>query len=122
MLIETRVDVDINEVWDAVWSNDGQGFAYWVNKVRARDGGDFHAHSNTDADVSEWRPNPHDFKVYDAEEDTWHEVTLYALAKAYVDANNSGMTHCGGYALTDPDACTEDIYLQMAVFGELRYG
>ena len=53
MLIETRVEVDLDKVWDAVWSNDGQGFAYWVSKVRARDGGNFFAHKNTDETMSE---------------------------------------------------------------------
>lgn len=122
MLIETRVEVDLDKVWEAVWGNDGQGFAYWVSAVRARDGADFHAHKNTDKDVSEWLPNPHDFKIYDSIEETWHEVSTYALAKAWVDARHAGLTHCGGCSLDDPDACTEDIFLQYAVFGDVIYG
>ena len=122
MLIETRVDVDIAKAWDAVWGNDGQGFSYWVGAVRGRDGGDFHAYLNTDADVSEWRANPQDFRLYDREEDKWHNVSMYALAKAWVDTRNSGLTHCGGCSLDDGDACTEDYFLQYAVFGELVYG
>ena len=122
MLIETRVDVDIEKVWDAVWGNDGQGFAYWVSAVRARNGDDFYAHKNMDRDVSKWLPNPHDFKVFDSVEGVWHQVTTYALAKAWVDARQAGLTHCGGCSLDDPDACTEDIFLQYAVFGDVVYG
>ena len=122
MLIETRVDVNMDEVWDAVWGNDGQGFAYWVGMVRAEDGGDFHGTKmvgkNGDVEIE----NPQDFKVFDREEDKWHTVSEYDLAKAWVTVATNGWTHCGGHPLSEHDACCEDAILQYAVFGDLIYG
>jgi hypothetical protein len=121
MLIETRVNVNEDEVWDSVWGNDGQGFAYWVSRVRDFDGKDFHATKmvgvNGDVEIN----NPQDFVIWTDDGDK-HIVTLYALCKAYADLRAEGWTHCGGSLLDDNDACTEDAILQKAVFGEFVYG
>jgi hypothetical protein len=34
MRATVEVDVDVNKVWGDVWSNDGNGFAYWCTAVR----------------------------------------------------------------------------------------
>lgn len=122
MLIETRVDIDERDVWERVWGNDGNGFAYWVGKARAMDGGDLNYYLNRDADsVSDWVLNPQDFRLWTDEGDE-HLVTVYALCRAYADLKAESWTHCGGCLLDDNDACTEDAILQRAVFGEMVYG
>lgn len=108
VLIETRQEIDEHKVWDTVWGNDGQGFAYWCEAVREIDGTDFKS------DI------PHDFKLHDGE--CWKIVTSYALCKAYADLKAEGWTHCGGYPLDENDACVEDAILQHAMFGEFVYG
>jgi hypothetical protein len=108
--MDVRTSVDVSRVWDDVWSNDGQGFAYWVGEVR---------------DVAGEPINlivPQGFKVYDFGDGIWHEVTLEKLCEAWLEVHKQGLTHCGGYALSESDACTEDYYMQFAVFGELVYG
>lgn len=124
MLVSVEVEVDVAKVWEDVWGNDGQGFAYWCSAVRpaGEPDGEFHAFTDTVKDVSDWTPNPHDFMVYDGEGDEWHTVTVEALVRGWVKARNAGLTHCGGCSLDDGDACTEDMYLQYAIFGELVFG
>jgi hypothetical protein len=51
---------------------------------------------------------------------TRHILTKKQLVAAYVEHRP---THCGGAdILRDPDACSADILLQLAVFGEVIYG
>lgn len=122
MLVETRHEVDAHDVWERVWGNDGNGFAYWLGKARALNGGDLKYYLNTDAEsVSDWVLNPQDFRLWTDDGDQ-HLVTVYALCKAYADLKMKGWTHCGGCAVDDNDACTEDAILQHAVFGEFVYG
>ena len=121
MLLETRVNIDEHKVWGSVWGSDGNGFAYWVGKARAMDGGDLNYYTNTDKDFSEWRLNPQDFRLWTDDGDE-HVVTLYALCKAFADLRAEGWTHCGNYPVSDHDACVEDAILQMATFGEFVYG
>ena len=122
MLIETRVNVNMDEVWETVWGNDGQGFAYWVSMVRDRDGGDFHATRMVGKDGDVEITNPHDFKLFDGEQEEWHIVSEYDLAKAWVEVRTNGWTHCGGHGMDEHDACVEDAVMQYAVFGDLVYG
>jgi hypothetical protein len=35
---------------------------------------------------------------------------------------NDNYTHCGGLDIDEPDACTADAILQVAVYNELVYG
>lgn len=121
MLVETRVNIDEREVWEKVWGNDGQGFAYWVTKARSWSGGDLDYYLNTDLSVELWVPNPQDFQIWTDEGDN-HKVTLYALCRAYADLLAEGWTHCGHSLLSEHDSCVEDAILQRAVFGELVYG
>lgn len=132
MEITTTVTVDEAQVWEDVWGNDGQGFAYWVNAVRdvidGKRADSFNAWKRDengkiaeDSD-GDWIPDPKPFAVYDGEQDEWHTVTVQGLCEAWLKARQSGLTHCGGYGLDDPDACVEDYYLQYAVFGEVIYG
>lgn len=121
MLVETRVNIDEREVWEAVWGSDGQGFAYWAIRFRSADGGDLHYYLNTDKEVQHWTPNPQDFLLW-TEEGEKHRVSLYALCKAYADMKAEGWTHCGGAIMQDHDSCVEDAILQRAVFGDMVYG
>jgi hypothetical protein len=116
--VQVEVDVDVNKVWEDVWGNDGNGFAYWCSAVRpaGKPDGEFIAFNKG------WSPNPQDFMVLDGEGGEWHTVTLDMLVSGWVKARNAGLTHCGGYSLDDPDACVEDYYLQYAIFGELVFG
>lgn len=118
--VETQVDVNILEVWEMLWGCDGAGFNYWVGKVRQLDGEGISVWvKNEQGDLV---GNPQGFTVYDGESDEWHTVTLEKLAKGYAQARAEGVTHCGGCALDDGDACVEDILMQYAIFGEMVYG
>jgi hypothetical protein len=123
MKVQVEVEVDVNRVWEDVWGNDGQGFAYWCSAVRpaGEPDGAFYAYKNDD-DNDDDIPNPHDFMVLDGEGGEWHTVTVEALVNGWVKARNAGLTHCGGCSLDDPDACVEDMYIQYAIFGELVFG
>ena len=49
-------------------------------------------------------------------------LTLKTLVRAYLSLDESNATHCGGYhILYDPDACSGDLLLQQALFGEIVY-
>jgi hypothetical protein len=127
-----EVDVDVNKVWEDVWGNDGNGFAYWCSAVRdSVDGvrGDSFNAWKRDAngkiaedEKGNWIPDPKEFSVLDGEDGVWHVVTVEALVNGWLKARNSGLTHCGGYSLDDPDACVEDYYMQYAAFGDLIFG
>lgn len=112
-----KVEVDVREAWEAVFGNDGQGFAYWCGALRDRDGEPLKLWLNTDGYVRDWVANPQDFTVYDFEEDTWYEVQVEQLVQAYVDARFKYP-----HLFVEPDAWTEDAIMQLAVFGELVYG
>lgn len=116
---EIKVSVSYNELWEAVWGSDGMGMTYWSSKIRKPDG------SNIDLWNDDWTPNPQDFKVYDDYEEKWHTVTLADLAKGYEIALTQNLTHCGTSSvadLEDADACTGDVIIQLAIFGEVTYG
>jgi hypothetical protein len=130
--VQVEVEVDVNKVWEDVWGNDGNGFAYWVSAVRDSDNGvrgdRFSAWKRDESgkiaedENGDWMPNPHDFAVYDGESGEWHDVTVEDLVNGWVKVRNAGLTHCGGHSLDEPDACVEDYYLQYAIFGELVFG
>lgn len=47
------------------------------------------------------------------------------IGQAFAKCVEMGFTHCSGYPLEDiddADACTADLVLQMAVFGEIVWG
>jgi hypothetical protein len=114
--IETTVD--INELWEAVWGSDGIGMD-WCSAVRTID------KKGIKLWTDDFEPNPQDFRVYDQYEEKWIDITLEQLVKGYQQALQEKATHCGDYLvanLDDPDACTGDILLQYAAFGELIYG
>lgn len=110
--------VSIPELWEAMWGCEAS--PEWVSKVRKPDGSGISLWTKPD-----YEPNPQDFKVYDIEEEKWHTVTLDDLVRGYTLAVKTNAKHCGHYAvsdLEDPDACTLDIILQLAIFGEVIYG
>lgn len=111
-------EISYADVWEAMWGSEGSG-SQWASKIRKPDGSDISLWDN------EFKPMPQPFKVYDIEEEKWHQVTLEDIAEAYRIADKEHLTHCGRYVVTnfdDPDECTGDILLQLAVFGELTYG
>ena len=115
--VETTVDVDLDDLWETLWCTEGHGSVYWCDAVRDTDGSDFKMWTLTG---DNYLPNPHDFKVL--ADDKWHEVTLSALAYAWVNMKQDGVTHCGGYSVDEVDDCVADMLLQYATFGELVYG
>jgi hypothetical protein len=117
-------EVSYNDLWEAIWGSDGSGITYWCSKIRKPDGSDIDLWIDGGEQHS-LKPNPQDFKLYDAEEGQWHLVTLDNLADAYRKAFEIDAHHCGTYAVTnleDADECAGDILLQLAVFGEIVYG
>ena len=49
-------------------------------------------------------------------------LTLKTLVKAYLSLDEEDATHCGGYhILYEPDACSGDLLLQQALFGEIVF-
>ena len=118
MEYEIKTTVNINDIWEALWGSDGIGME-WVSHVRTAKGEGIKFWDEN------WTPLPQPFRVYDIEERKWHDVSLEDLVKAYQIALDNKAMHCGDCLvadLDDPDACTGDILLQYAVFGELIYG
>lgn len=117
--IPVVIDVNINDLWSAIWGSDGAGSNYWCSKIRTIDGKGIDLWIGEDLD-----PNPQDFTIYDHEQEIWYDVSLVQLANGYARALNNGSRHCGTYSLSleDPDSCFGDIVLQHAVFGEMIYG
>jgi hypothetical protein len=118
-----KITIDIDEVklWEAVWGSDGSGVTYWCSHIRQPDGSDIDLWVNDEN--GQLVGNPQDMKLRDAEDGTWHTVTLAQLVEAYGKALSNGETHCGvSLSLDDSDECFGDIVLQYAVFGEMIYG
>ena len=117
-------EVSYDDLWEAIWGSDGTGMTYWCSKIRKPDGSDIDLWLKGEGQYS-LVPNPQDFKVYDHEEGKWHTITLEALADAYRKAYEGKLRHCGTCDVTDledADACTGDILVQLAAFGEVIYG
>ena len=49
-------------------------------------------------------------------------ITIDDLVLAYTRLSQSDYTHCGGFTLDAPDACTGDAILQLCIYGELVFG
>jgi len=52
-------------------------------------------------------------------------LTPNQIGQAFGKCVELGLTHCGGYRVEDlenADACTSDLVLQMAVYGEIVWG
>jgi len=52
-------------------------------------------------------------------------ITSGQIGRAFARLVEMGMTHCNGYPIQDldnADACTSDLVLQTAVYGEVIYG
>ncbi len=117
-------EVTYNELWEAIWGSDGTGITYWCSKIRNANGKSIDLWLKGEREY-ELVPNPQDFKLYEYEEDKWHLVTLEDLANAYRKAVEGKLRHCGTCEvadLDDADACTGDVLLQLAIFGEVVYG
>lgn len=113
MLIDKLVNVDECEVWENMM---GGHSGYWADNFETLDSGIIKWYKDDNYE----QPNPQDFKVLADGE--WHEVTVKALAEAYVNMKLDGWTHCNGCSVDDNDSCTGDALLQYAAFGELVYG
>lgn len=116
-------EITYAELWDAVWCSEGAGSTYWSSKIRKLNGHGISLWKKNEE--GELVANPQNFKIYDDYEDKWHACTLEDLANGYVLASNAGQTHCGHYQVSDleeADACTGDMIIQYAIFGELVYG
>jgi hypothetical protein len=117
--VTTTKEVSYDDLWEAIWGSDGTGITYWCSKIRKPDGSDIDLWLKGEGEYS-LLPNPQDFKLYE-----WHTVTLDHLADAYRKAVEDKVRHCGTCEvadLDDADACTGDVLLQLAVFGEVIYG
>jgi hypothetical protein len=116
--VETKVSME--DLWTAIWGSEGTGITYWASKIRNLDDSGISLWTKPD-----WEPNPQDFKLYDFQGEEWHTITLADLEAGYKLALNQGLTHCGKCAvadLEDSDACTGDIIIQLAIFGDVVYG
>lgn len=52
-------------------------------------------------------------------------LTFEQIAEGFTRAVRLGLTHCGNYRIDDldnSDACSSDLILQMAVYGEIVWG
>lgn len=122
MTITKTVTFTVGELWEAVFGSDGAGMVYWSSEIRNENGEDIDLWID-DAN-GESVTNPQNFRVYEDEEEKWHDVSLEQLRVGFEKAMINNETHCGGHTLDleDPDACFGDIVIQYAVFGELIYG
>ena len=110
-----EIEVSEQDLWEAVFGSDLYGAGPWWRKLI------YHgADSETIGLVEVWVDDPDDgdqiLKV---------KVGIDDLIKALQIVYQKGTTHCGGIFvgdLDDPDSCTADIYLQIAIFGEVIYG
>jgi hypothetical protein len=112
----------VGELWEAVFGSDGAGMVHWSTEIRNENGEDIDLWID-DAN-GESVTNPQNFRVYEDEEEKWHDLSLEQLRVGFEKALMDNASHCGGYALKldDYDACFGDIVIQYAVFGELIYG
>ena len=123
--MDTTINVDVVDLWEAVWGSDGSGILYWCDTVRDING----------SSIALWREspsgyivgNPQDFMLreFDESQDEyhWHKITMGDLVDAYGKALAAGERHCGvGLNVDDSDECFGDIVLQYACFGEMVYG
>ena len=112
----------VGELWEAVFGSDGAGMVHWSTEIRNENGEDIDLWID-DAN-GESVTNPQNFRVYEDEEEKWHDLSLEQLRVGFEKALMYNASHCGGYALKldDYDACFGDIVIQYAVFGELIYG
>jgi hypothetical protein len=112
----------VGELWEAVFGSDGAGMVHWSSQIRNENGEDIDLW--IDDENGESVTNPQNFRVYEDEEEKWHDVSLEQLRIGFEKALVENSTHCGGYALKldDYDACFGDVVIQYAVFGELIYG
>ena len=121
--VSIPVEVEINTVWRDLWADDGQGFAYWAAAVRPLDEPDGAFIAFTYDENDESIPNPQPFMLQDAETGEWYRIeSLRDMAEGWLKLRNSGLTHCGGHSIDDPDACVEDMYMQYIAFGEIVFG
>jgi len=122
MTVTKTVTFTVGELWEAVFGSDGAGMVHWSNEIRNENGLDIDLW--IDLDNGESVTNPQNFRVYEDEEEKWHDVSLEQLRIGFEKAMIENATHCGGHTLDleDNDACFGDIVIQYAVFGELIYG
>ena len=111
-MVVVPLAMDADEVWSDVF---GSGYEYspWWYKVTFSSGADWDKAGT--ATIKHWSKDS---------EDTLEttKITVEDLAKAYATLIAEKWTHCNGCGLDDPDACSSDVVLQMAVFGEIIYG
>jgi hypothetical protein len=112
----------VGELWEAVFGSDGAGMVHWSSQIRNENGQDIDLW--IDLESGESVTNPQNFRVYEDEEEKWHDVSLEQLRMGFEKAMIDNATHCGGYPLKldDYDACFGDTVIQYAVFGEMIYG
>jgi hypothetical protein len=112
--------ITIDTIWEAVWCTEGTGITYWAPKIRNAAGNSINIWKR-DADRN-LVPNPQALRIFDAEAERWHDVSLEMLEKGYRSAVANRERHCG-YILDieDSDECFGDIVIQHAIFGEVIY-
>jgi hypothetical protein len=122
--MEIKKEISYAELWEAIWGSDGTGITYWCSKIRTAEGKSIKLWLKGEREF-DLVPNPQDFRLYEDEEEKWHLVTLEDLARGYKMAYEQNLTHCGSCLvadLEDADACSGDVLIQLAVFGEVIYG
>lgn len=104
--------LDTDEIWSDVF---GSGYEYspWWVRVSYSPGADWDVAGT--ATIKHWGKD--DDTVLEIT-----QVTIEDIANAYAKLIADKWTHCGGCGLDDPDACSSDVVLQVAIFGEIVYG
>lgn len=107
--IPKRIDAD--ELWSDVFGSGWETYEWWYGH-RYEDGADWDkAGVAVITSASE-----------DGEGQYITPITIDDLVLAYTRLSQSDYTHCGGFTLDAPDACTGDAILQLCIYGELVFG
>lgn len=111
-----EIEVSNYALWEAVFGSDLYGAGPWWQRLIYHGDADY----ETIGLVEVWVDDPDD-----EEQVLKVKVGIDDLIKALQIVYQKGTTHCGGIFvgnLDDPDSCTADYLLQIAIFGDVIYG
>ena len=110
-LITIPITVDADELWSDVFGS-GWEYSEWFTYVE-------YVGCSWDtagtAKVTHWSSDDEGVTEVTS-------VTIDDIVRGYSILASDNWLHCNGDALNNPDACTSDAILQMAIYGELVYG
>lgn len=116
VLDDTQILICTTRDKDEVWS-DVFGSGYWdIEWIRGVEFVDCSWDKHGTANVTYIDPDG------DGEETTTQSITVIDIANAMSNLTTMGWTHCGGDTFSEPDVCSTDAVLQVALMGEFVYG